>query len=254
MLVTFVEEHRDIIEDIQKDFPDAQIMVLPNRGYDIGPFVHVINQVNLDEYSYVVKLHTKRNMKDGSWLYHVDVSGAKWRNYLLDFCQTQENVHKCLMAFAQNEHLGMVANYRLMTVDNHYDKEATQKAKQLLLNLGLPVGQYGFVMGTMFMCRAQLLKPLKALNLKIDDFEEPQVDTQYSTLAHVIERLLGFLIYAQGYTIEDVITDHIRKHKFMDFLAQIKMFIYRRKIDKRGNVSVKICKIPLPKLWVNRRK
>lgn len=60
LFVTMVEEHNDISKDIQNNFPKAHIDIVKNVGYDIFPFVSVLNKINLEDYSYVVKLHTKR--------------------------------------------------------------------------------------------------------------------------------------------------------------------------------------------------
>ena len=63
MFVTMVEEHSEIISDIKTTFSNAKIEIVENRGYDVGPFVHMINNVDLDQSSYVVKIHTKRDLK-----------------------------------------------------------------------------------------------------------------------------------------------------------------------------------------------
>ena len=99
LFVTMIEEDKGIIRDIRETFPDAKIQIVENRGYDIGPFIELINQVNLDNYDYVVKLHTKRNMPKGSLLHYFDVSGSKWRNYALDFISAANKFNYCIQEF-----------------------------------------------------------------------------------------------------------------------------------------------------------
>ena len=57
---TLVENNSNLIDDIKKTFPNSKVEVVKNLGFDLGPFVHVLNEVNLKDYSYVIKLHTKR--------------------------------------------------------------------------------------------------------------------------------------------------------------------------------------------------
>ena len=64
LYVSMVEEHKDIIDDLQNNFKNVNIDIVENRGYDVGPFIEVLNKVNLDDYSYIIKLHTKRDIKD----------------------------------------------------------------------------------------------------------------------------------------------------------------------------------------------
>ena len=68
LYVTMVNEHQDVINDIKMSFNYPHIEIVENRGYDIGPFINIINKTNLDDYSYIVKLHTKRDMIPGTLL------------------------------------------------------------------------------------------------------------------------------------------------------------------------------------------
>ena len=54
LYVTMVEKHQNIIKDIEKTFKDVHIDVVKNQGYDLGPFIYIINKLNLDDYSYIV--------------------------------------------------------------------------------------------------------------------------------------------------------------------------------------------------------
>lgn len=82
LFVTMVEKNSDIEDDIMKNFPNNKIEIVDNRGYDIGPFIHVLNQVNLDEYSYIIKLHTKRNVESKKEAIR-QMYGSIWRENLL---------------------------------------------------------------------------------------------------------------------------------------------------------------------------
>ena len=68
LYITMVEDDSEVRLSIQKEFPQSQIWIVENRGYDIGPFIDFLHHINLDDYEYVLKLHTKRKLK-GSYCY-----------------------------------------------------------------------------------------------------------------------------------------------------------------------------------------
>lgn len=243
LFITMVEEHLDIISDIKSKFPNAKIEIVENRGYDIGPFIHLLNQVNLNDYSYVVKLHTKRDMPKESFLsYYFDVSGSKWRTYALDFISTANKFKYCIQEFEKNDNLGMVSNYHLIYNKELYDKNAEKEAINLLNKLGYQITTYGFVAGTIFIVRAKLLSPLLRLRLNIKDFDIPD-KYHSSTLAHTIERLLGCLVLVQNQKILDIFT--LGQYFIILIHKLLFKFVFQKKISSRGILTVKICKIPV---------
>ena len=229
--------------------PDAHFITVENRGYDVGPFVFVLNQVNLDDYSYVIKLHTKRDLSYGSKLNGYNMSFDRWRGYALSFLK-KENFEKCLTAFETNPKLGMVSDYHLIFDKEPEDKKAADGACRLLDKIGLPMKQVKFVAGTIFMCRAELLKVVQKLQLKFSDFEVPDRKRKTS-LAHIMERFFGCAVIAQGSTLEDVVSDPTqqKKDKKLTWLRHLWCFIYYAKVNKRGILRVRICKIFIPVPW-----
>ena len=250
MFVTMVEEHSEIISDIKTTFSNAKIEIVENRGYDVGPFVHIINNVDLDQYSYVVKIHTKRDMKKGSLLSCFDVSGSRWRNYALDFISNADKFRCCIQEFEKNDNLGMVSNYHLILNGEYDDKKAQLEVIKLLQKLGYKKISYGFVAGTMFMVKAELLKPLQKLQLKLKDFDFP--DSKHSSsIAHIIERLLGCLVLIEKQKILDVLTPKQYLIPIQKLLLRLKFFAFRKKISSRGMITIKICKIPVYRRKIN---
>lgn len=61
-IFTFVKENEALESDIKSTFKNVNVEIVKNLGFDLGPFVHVLNEVNLNDYSYVIKLHTKRDI------------------------------------------------------------------------------------------------------------------------------------------------------------------------------------------------
>ena len=246
LYVTMVKHALDVEEDILQTFPKAHIQIVENRGYDCGPFIEVLNQVDLDLYSYVVKLHTKRDLRLGAYFGAFDVSGVKWRRYLLNFCATQENFEKTLQAFKQYPRLGMVDDFRLFSHNKKSDLFAHQRALELLQKLNLKTKSFTFVSGTMFVCRAKLLKPLQKLKLKLSDFEISSANVHGGQLAHAMERLLGYVVAAQNFVIGDAL-----KPQFcclIVFKEYFRKFLFSKRMNRKGYVIYKICRLPVLKV------
>lgn len=244
--VTTVEEYPELTADVLSLCPHARVECVINRGYDVGPFIHAIGQINLDDYDYVIKLHTKRDMPAGALLNGYPVDGPKWRQYMLGFLSSSDAFNKTLNTFEQRKKVGMCAHHILIASKTEGDADAGKYCRNRMLEMGMPVSTFKFVAGTMFMARADLLKPLMSLNIKIEDFPVP-VRGEPTTLAHIMERMFGALIYAQGFTIQDGHNSyiHILKDKLIHILCKIGFFIYRKKITKSGNLTIKVLKIPV---------
>ena len=60
LYVTLVKDCETVKKEILAFKNDAQIMMVDNRGYDLAPFLKVLQSVSLDDYGYVIKLHTKQ--------------------------------------------------------------------------------------------------------------------------------------------------------------------------------------------------
>lgn len=257
LIVTLVENHQQLQNDIRLFNPKANIQIIDNLGFDVGAFVHVINQVNLDDYDYVIKLHSKRNVPEGARLFkRYDVSGKRWREYLLSFLKEKDNLKHCMDVLESDKQLGMCGHYCLITRDKITSKDdyfAFDAAKEWLKKMQLATDiPNKYVHGTMFIARAALFKPLQKLHLTLQNFDKPDRQNVRS-MAHVFERLFGVLITAQNYKIVDCYTSsetikHIEKEACW---KKISHFFYDVRVSKRGKRTIKVCKIPV---WSQRIK
>ena len=194
--------------------PNARIVDVANVGYDVWPFVHIINTVDLSNYEYIVKLHTKRdiegenpvNLENGFYI----GPGNCWRNNLYEFISTRDNFNKCIAAL-KNPKVGMCARYNLIhNTPNHcgvMDYAMAHYPKYVL-----DLDNYSFVAGTMFVAKAAPFQILKDMDIKEHLFESP-TKTRDIQLAHVLERTIGAIIYKSGMIIIDPFTpsQHIKK-------------------------------------------
>lgn len=210
LFVTIIEDNKDIRKKISTFKSDARVFVVPNKGYDVGPFVILLNQINLDDYDYVIKIHSKNYRKNLYGNNGFSCRGYGWRDGLVDaILQSEQIVARNIDRFKYCSDLGMLGNQKLIgTVPAPMNSEAREKVCKMLK---IKNKVYPFIMGTMFMCRANLLNPLKKLNLTWDDFNFSRMTGDSGSIAHAIEDVVAQLVWEQGYTVEGVVVkDNIK--------------------------------------------
>ena len=248
LVVTMVAENVELTQKIKKDFPNAKIEIVANNGYDVGPFIHVIKNTNLDNYSFIIKLHTKRDMASGTIYENQDFSGDRWRRALLDFVSSKAKFSRIIAGFYNNPRIGMVANYRV-----HHNgfafktKELYATITKLMSDMGLKLRHCKHIAGTMFIAKAELFKPLQKLGIDINNFETPD-KTHTQKISHIFEAILGYIVYAQNHIICDCYTNKIQKN-IISPINKIKTaichFIYHKKVTTNNKLIVKVLKIPV---------
>jgi lipopolysaccharide biosynthesis protein len=192
------------LEKLKSDLPRAVIIAVCNRGYDIGPFIEVLHHVDLDQYDYIVKLHTKRNC-DNAWVNYRCYNGSEWRRELLSFCSTKENVKRAMDAFSKQSNLGMIASSKMIDPSGIASCHHSSFSNEGLLELGIRTNPRTIVWGTMFMVRASLFKPF--LKWNIDDFDfapgRNNKDHIISGLTAIAEGAFPKVVEGQGYSISN---------------------------------------------------
>ena len=204
LIVTFAAKYEDIENDIINFKADAKIMYVDNCGYDVGPFMKALQSVNLDNYEYLIKLHTKRNLNfqyPPLMLSYYKFAFKSWRETLLSFISSEDNLKKCINSFENNHGLGMINNYKLF-INKKFegDKYVWEKVENFLKKNDIYIDDFKYIAGTMFIARASLFKFLQE---KTFEFNETNRFDFHSN-AHVLERVFGAIIYGQGKYIADV--------------------------------------------------
>lgn len=244
LVVTLSNDNEELKQEILSFNDKALIILTENRGYDVWPFIKALSKVNLDDYQYLIKLHTKRDLPDSSIIIidnHYFFKGRKWRQYLLSFISSKANFDKCVETLDNDPSVGMINSMMLLDGtrlnqkfrDLHL-KYCIEKAKSLLESIKinpLPNDKVNYIGGTMFMCRASIMKPLLKLNLCADDFAAVQRENE-NELAHVLERVFGWLVTSQGYRFSDPYTtkEDIKKQLPERIICRIKTFPLRHRI------------------------
>ena len=190
--VTTVQERAAEVREQVANIDRVQIHVRPNRGRDIAPFIHLVNNGVFDGYDAVLKLHTKKSP-------HL-VNGDMRRKVL--FCMLAgdtEQVRRALVALC-NEGAGVVGwgtAYRSTPLYWMANKERVAG----LLRRASPSADVipAFFEGSMFWFAPDALRLVRSMNIGLDEFEEEsrQLD---GTLHHAIERIFCTSARAAGYS------------------------------------------------------
>ncbi len=185
------EETDALMANIHAQFPGAVTIPVANRGRDILPFLTLVNSGALDGYEAVCKIHTKKSP-------HRE-DGDQWRRHLIGGILPEEGLPNLLNTFLAD--LGCafwVADGQHYTGTKWWGSnfEAT---RQLMRRLEVDIGPdtLSFPAGSIYWMKPLIVGLLKALKLQEDHFEieTAQVD---GTLAHALERAMGFLALTAG--------------------------------------------------------
>ena len=254
--VTYVKDDAAFEAKVHAFGHGISLIKVENSGYDIAPFLQVLRQVDLRKYSYVAKLHTKRDMPKNTWRLagRSDVSDSKWRDYLLGPFSKPEKLTCCLHALETTPQLGMVAHHRII-LGQREDKshaEAYHLTTAFCAQHNISLKNAKFVAGSMFLCRAhpleRLLKIIEESHLTFDKPDSRHVRTD---LSHVLERVLGYIFTSEGFEVRDVFSTRAERLfsvlciLYHRILRRIFRFIFQIKRTKSGRLIVKLFRIPV---------
>ena len=250
LTITYSDE--SAVVQARRDFPSARFIRCENVGFDIWPFLRALDGIDLGAYSYVVKLHTKRDViLDRPFRFnHANFAGARWRNRLLSFIRTPEAWRRSMARISSDRSIGMVADAACILRRNDVPWELTRegfdKGLELARSIGVDPANPQFVGGTMFLARAEIFHPLLG-RFSAADFGGELVHGTV-TLAHFLERAIGFCACANGMRIADPCNVLARRRfvgAILDLVAPVADFLLRVKRTEGGGLIVKVLKVPV---------
>ena len=170
----------------------TNIVVLPNRGRDVLPFLVILKEIKkAKQYEYILKIHSKKSphRKDGN----------SWFNDLLG--QLIPRSTSGIIRVLNDKDTGIVGPEDHVVSLSRYMGDNRNKLRTVLLQISNDnedlVGEifqnldkYPFFGGTMFWCRLDFIDSILKSGITPSDFnaEKGQVD---STTAHALERATG---------------------------------------------------------------
>ncbi len=239
LFVTLTVENEDVVQKVRAFKPDARIWVVENRGYDVGPFIDFLNQIDLDAYDYILKLHTKGT----SWAKNTKLNGyyvsnTDWARLLVEaLLKSPEMVYANLNLLATHPHVTLLGSKTCICNQAlHYEKLLPQ-INGVLSRLQLaPVSRCEFLGGTMFMARAGIFKPLQN-KFGLSDFEPTNGLVKEGLLAHVMERVFGILATQNRGCIQGVGDETWLAIKGV-FNAILRFFYQNKKTESKHIIKV----------------
>ena len=235
LYVTISGKQSKLVEKITSICPEAKIIICENKGFDIAPFLKVLNDVNLDDYDYIVKIHSKRDCEYAAYINGKKLIGSKWRDLLLSPIKTKENWEKSLNLFEDSK-VGMVAEgVLILNKTRDCPGNLCDKCIDFCGKLGLSFVNSDFVAGTMFVAKANLFKCLQ--------HQEKLFDFSQDNLPYICERLFGAIVSAQGLKIK-ALNDDMINVKLYRLLSMVGRFFFYKKVSSK-KVLIKVFKIPV---------
>lgn len=189
LFITLPDHNKKYIFEIQKDYPNAKIFIVPNLGRDVLPFLKVGSLLSQSGYDYVLKFHSKKSThrEDGqNWL-------EETLNQIIGSEKNIAEIMKILKKRStgiigpQEFYYSLLVNLNANGMQLNYILEKVLKQK---LNIGKKADQYGFFGGTMFWARVDAIDSLFSFSKYNFQKEEGQID---GTFAHALERAFCLL-------------------------------------------------------------
>ena len=175
-----------------------------NAGYDVWPFIQVIQNIDFDEYEYVLKLHTKGQSKQR--LNGVNFKEWLWRDLLVKaLLKSRSRFTACIRLLETQSDIGMLCSYELYKDMDGVLPEECEMLQNEAERISLEVTDEYFCAGTIFLARLDAFRKLKEIEFSEESWGNLNKSHGNGTLAHVYERILCLLVADEGYRIETII-------------------------------------------------
>ena len=191
LFVTIPKQNKFFISQIKKDIKNSKVILVPNQGRDVLPFLYVANKLYKRGYKYILKLHSKKSThrSDGSaWLENMVNSLLPKNKQLMKKIYKIIEDKKTAIIGPADQYLSLKVNFDAngLYMDRILRKIFTVEIVNKVLQTNRE--DYGFFAGTMFWVRLDAIAPILKIGLNSLDFEteKGQID---GTLAHALERL-----------------------------------------------------------------
>ena len=229
IFITYINLKDDNINMLKNSNQNIELVNVDNIGFDIYPFLQVLYKLNLDDYDYVLKLHTKNFRNELLSLNHFKYYGYGWREMAIQpLIKNKKTFKRNLYKLLSNNNCGAICSKKLI-MDLSTEMEGIREDEYNFINEHSleELKKWKYCSGTMFLGRPRYLKPIKDLNLNETFFEGETHETGvWHNPAATIERILGYFIETEGgkiYGVEDIFLNIklyliARYHKFKNLL------------------------------------
>ena len=186
------------VDSIRQINPGTRFFSLENKGYDIGPFLHALHQIDPEEYDVIFKLQSKGVRRRWIFIYRQLFFRRDWFLNLYEGTAGAGVIHTTIDRIANDPHTGMISAQNLIVHDPAHKENLVLKYLRDL-NIQEEKGYY-FIAGTCFAVKPSCLREFRELPYTQDDFE-PVLSSRGMSLAHVLERYMCFGAQKNGMEI-----------------------------------------------------
>lgn len=198
VVVTISTRDRALRARVGNDIPDARVVLVPNRGRDVLPFIKVAGVLAEHGYGAVIKIHSKQSVHFSSgrdWLlamlHSLLPDEATVRNTIQRLSAPDTGVVGPLPAYCPLELYWEQNSSRVCDlIDGLVGFESSEQVR-------LAPANHGFFAGTMFWARLDAIQPLLQFRSREFEIESGQLD---ATFAHALERMFTLLPALTGRT------------------------------------------------------
>lgn len=202
LYVTCVHVTDYVVSELKKFDKNVHIIKVKNIGYDVYPFWIVLQLIDLNDYDFILKLHTK-NQRNSPWIKEgIRYTGFDWRNDLVEPLIGSKKLFKNALNILRKSENGMVCSKNLIHIIEHPSQ--IENTKKICSAMGYKYAKYQFCCGTMFMMKSFLLDDFKKYKFNENDFTSNSSTGSTGTLAHSIETLFGIIVANYGLKVAGV--------------------------------------------------
>lgn len=214
LIVTYSSFNPVTTKKLQEFKPSVRFLKTENVGYDIWPFIKAIKSLDLRNYDYLMKLHTKRKIDGYKKINHIKMGGYDWRNHMVNsLLASPTRFNKVLKILKKRKEIGMLSSLETFSYNGWdiYEKKLKDEMKKF--NLKLFKGRT--CLGTMFLARSEIFQPLvEAEWLAPSYFNDHEVSSGSNfSISHIYERLLSLLPISFGLKHKGVSSDPVNSFK-----------------------------------------
>ena len=244
LYVTVYREKEEIKNKILNFKKDAKIIIVENIGNDTYPFIKIIRMVNLEDYDYVLKLNTL-DYKPLKIYYGRIFKGFEQRNLLVGALIGSKGRFKHNLKILEDKSVGVLASkYFILSVSKYSNNDKKFNYRKFKKRLNIENGGKEFILGSMFMMRADILNNLRDSTITEADFSVEQNNNKRGTYVDGVDRGFLSLALSQGYSVYPVrnrlfpIKQFIKYQFIQGFFRKKKQVHRLRKIFASENIGV----------------
>lgn len=202
LLVTYSVADETSEKKLKAFKPGVKLLKVENAGYDIWPFIAAVKYVNLDDYEYIMKIHTKNANLQPMHINGLNLTKYMWRSLLINsFLKTPEQFRKAILRLEMQPSAGMLCSRELYTKMKGNLPEEGSVLRRELGYLGIEPHDKHFCAGTMFIAKAECFRILQRAGLNAEYFHGEMSSHSTGSPAHAYERILPILVTENGYKI-----------------------------------------------------